>query len=81
MDDSGNYTDDSIERVAKATDTTKILRQKLNPKFIYNENEVHKQPLGHKKVSWNEQVAHGVKDILVRHLLLFWRGGGYLPNK
>ena len=29
----GNYTEESIQRVAKAIDIAKILREKLNPEF------------------------------------------------
>ena len=30
---AGNYTEEAIVRVAKATDVTKVLREKLNPHF------------------------------------------------
>ena len=30
---SGNYTEEAIERVAKAVDVSKVLKEKLNPHF------------------------------------------------
>ena len=30
---TGNYSEDSILRVAKAIDVSKLLREKLNPEF------------------------------------------------
>ena len=67
---TGNYTTDSIERVAKATDPAKLVREKLSPTYTSCEQKVYKPVLGHRRANWTDQVQHGVKDIQVNLIMI-----------
>ena len=62
---TGNYTEDSIQRVAKSMNLSKVLREKLVPAFKDSEDAVHKERLGHRKADWSKQLKVVVEDIQV----------------
>ena len=63
---SGNYTEDSIQRVAKAMNLSKALKEKLTPAFKDSDEATHKERLGHRRADWSKQLQVVVNDILVR---------------
>ena len=60
---AGNYTDQSIQRVAKAMNLTKELREKLVPQYKDSEEAVRKEVLGHRRADWSQQLRIVVEDI------------------
>ena len=61
----GNYTEQSIQRVAKAMNLTKELREKLVPQYKDTDNPVRKEVLGHRRADWSQQLKMLVEDIKV----------------
>ena len=77
----GNYTEDSLQRVAKSLDTSSCLQEKLLPQYvdrfqnkmslelnklsIYSEDAMVKDRLGHRTGDWSDQVRKGAEDLCV----------------
>ena len=77
----GNYAEETLQRVGKGTDVTKLVREKLFPHYkdryhiyiydnnhcqlISSENAIRKPTMGHRRANWEEQLRVGVQDVKV----------------
>ena len=59
----GNYTEESLQRVAKSLLITDCLEDKLYPDIIESDDPFHKNKQGHRTADWSDQVHRGVKEL------------------
>ena len=59
----GNYTEESLQRVAKSLLITDGLEKKLYPGTLESDDPFHKNRQGHRTADWSDQVQRGVKEL------------------
>ena len=59
----GNYTEESLQRVAKSLVITECLEDKLYPAMMDSDVPLHKEKQGHRIADWSDQVKKGVEEL------------------